>query len=97
MPRGKNNAAAKVETPVVAEAPKFPTSAQLIEQGFTTKSARIRELNRLGMATGDIARQETNGLYQHAYNVIKKPLKRVAEPAAAEASETPVVETDANA
>jgi hypothetical protein len=78
-----------VETPaVVAETPKvtYPTSAELIASGFTTKSARIRELHRLGMTTGDIARQETNGLYQHAYNVIHKPLKRPATPAASEAA-----------
>lgn len=74
-PADNNNVAVATET----VEKKFPTTEQLIKDGFTTKSARIRELHRLGMATGDIARQETGGLYQHAYNVIKKPLKRKTE------------------
>jgi hypothetical protein len=83
--------------PAEAAAPSFPSSEALIADGFTTKSARIRELHRLGMATGDIARQETNGLYQHAYNVIKKPLKGRATPAAAPVAEAPQGdETDAS-
>lgn len=75
-------AAKKIETVdttnTVTEAPKkeYPTTEQMIKDGLTTKSARIRKLHELGMPTGDIARQETGGLYQHAYNVIKKPLKR---------------------
>jgi arsenate reductase-like glutaredoxin family protein len=85
MPR-KNNTAVKVEEPVETPAAAtevkkvYPTTEQLIASGFTTKSARIRQLHSLGMPIGDISRQETNGLYQHAYNVIKRPLKRpVAE------------------
>lgn len=79
-PADNNNVAVATET----VEKKFPTTEQLIKDGFTTKSARIRELHRLGMATGDIARQETGGLYQHAYNVIKKPLKRKTEEASTE-------------
>jgi hypothetical protein len=89
----KNSNAAVAQTPAANTAVSYPTSEQLVASGFTTKSARIRELHRLGMPTGDIARQETNGLYQHAYNVIKKPLK--GRPVA-EAPATPVAETDAS-
>lgn len=81
----KNARAAKQAAPAENKEQSFPTTEQLIEQGFTTKSARIRELDRLGMKTGDIARQETNGLYQHAYNVLHRPLKRPAEKVEAEA------------
>jgi len=96
MARGsKSNAARKVETPVVS-APSFPTTDSLVASGFNTKSARIRELARLGMSKGDIARQETNGLYQHVYNVLKRPLKKPAV-AAPQASETAGDETDSNA
>jgi hypothetical protein len=95
MKMARKNSNAK---PVEAAAPSFPTSEQLVADGFTTKSARIRELHRLGMPTGDIARQETNGLYQHAYNVIKKPLKGRATPAvSADASAPQGDETDASA
>jgi hypothetical protein len=68
---------AVVEQVAVAEtqAKVYPTTEALIKDGFTTKSARIRKLHEMGMSTGAIAKQETNGLYQHAYNVIKKPLK----------------------
>lgn len=68
-------ATAIVETPAV-EAPKFPSTDEMIAKGLTTKSARIRHLYAAGMSIGAIAKQETGGLYQHAYNVIKKPLKR---------------------
>lgn len=54
----------------------FPTTEELIAQGLTTKSSRIRKLHSLGMKVGAIAKQETNGLYQHAYNVIHKELKK---------------------
>ena len=65
-----------VEAAATTEAKKsYPTTEQMIKDGMTTKSARIRHLHSLGMPVGDIARQETGGLYQHAYNVIKKPLK----------------------
>lgn len=53
----------------------FPSSEQMIKDGLTTKSSRIRHLHAMGMSVGAIAKQETNGLYQHAYNVIKKELK----------------------
>lgn len=77
MARKSNAAVAATETAIV-EAPKvsYPSTETLIAEGLTTKSARIRKLHELGMSIGDIARQETGGLYQHAYNVIKKPLKR---------------------
>jgi hypothetical protein len=84
---------------VVQPAPEvtYPTTEELIASGFTTKSARIRELHRLGMKTGAIAKQETGGLYQHAYNVINKPLKRPAAASApAEANqEAPAESNDA--
>jgi hypothetical protein len=92
----KSNAAVKtVETAVVETAVEtkvvYPTTEQMVKDGLTTKSARIRKLHSLGMTTGDIARQECNGLYQHAFNVIKKPLKKVAAPA--ESTETKAEET----
>ncbi len=81
MTARKTNTNTEVEVGVgtaaeVASTVPYPTTEQLIKDGMTTKSARIRHLHSLGMAIGDIARQETGGLYQHAYNVIKKPLKR---------------------
>jgi hypothetical protein len=89
----KSNAAVKTVETAVVEAPKvvYPTTEQMVKDGLTTKSARIRKLHSLGMTTGDIARQECNGLYQHAFNVIKKPLKKVAAPA--ESTETKAEET----
>lgn len=76
-------------------APVYPTDAELREQGFDTLSARIRQLNSLGMSTGDISRTvvRSNGehpKYQHVRNVLKTPLKT---PVAA----APAVESDANA
>jgi hypothetical protein len=62
-------------TPVV-EAPKFSTNEELVAAGFTTVSAQIRELNRQGMAKGAIAKQ-LGKIYQHVYNVLSKPLKKV--------------------
>jgi hypothetical protein len=102
MARGKNNAAVKVaetavvETVVEAPAVVYPTTEQMIADGLTTKSARIRKLHSLGMSTGDIARQECNGLYQHAFNVIKKPLKKVvsATPEAPAQQEEPAGESE---
>jgi hypothetical protein len=89
----KSNAAVKTVETAAVEAPKvvYPTTEQMVKDGLTTKSARIRKLHSLGMTTGDIARQECNGLYQHAFNVIKKPLKKVAAPA--ESTETKAEET----
>lgn len=88
MARSKSNAKAKqAETQTAATEQTFPTTAELEAAGFKTKSARIRELGRLGMKTGDIARQETGGLYQHAYNVLhRKPKRPVAEAPKAEAT-----------
>ena len=85
----KTNTATKTEASnATADAKKYPTTEQMIKDGMATKSARIRHLHSLGMATGDIARQECDGLYQHAYNVIKKPLKKV------EAKESATASTD---
>lgn len=79
---------------VAAEETKivYPSTEQMIADGLTTKSARIRHLHSLGMSTGDIARQETGGLYQHAYNVIHKPLKRPAAEVTPQNDATPEVE-----
>jgi hypothetical protein len=70
--------------------PKFPTDAELREQGFTTLSSRIRQLASLGMSKGDISRSvvRENGehpRYQHVRNVLNTPLKtpQASEPAAA--------------
>lgn len=63
--------AVAVETPAVI----YPTTEAMIAMGLTTKSSRIRHLHALGMKTGPIAKQECGGLYQHAFNVINKPLK----------------------
>jgi hypothetical protein len=95
-PRREEMAKASRKSNAAVAAPqaevKFPSTAELVAAGFTTKSARIRELHRLGMKTGAIAKQETNGLYQHAYNVIKRPVKRPAAEVAAPAAETDVSE-----
>lgn len=42
---------------------------------YGTKSAAIRILAKQGMPTADIARK-MNVIYQHARNVLKRPLKR---------------------
>lgn len=91
----KSNAVRKPAEPKVTAETAFPSNETLDKQGFGTKSAKIRELARLGMAKGDIARQVTGGLYQHVYNVLKRPLKRPEAPAAS--NETPEAETEANA
>ena len=70
------------------------TSAQLIS-GFGNKSNAIRGLSALGMKTGPIAKK-LGIIYQHARNVLSKPLKRVVkdERDAAKAVEaTPAVVT----
>ena len=74
MSKPKNTAVAAEAT---VAAVTYSTNEQLVAGGFTTKSAQIRELHRQGMKTGDIARQ-LGVIYQHARNVINKPLKKVA-------------------
>jgi len=86
MARSKAAVAAPVAVAQVAVAATYPTTEELVAQGLTTKSDRIRKLHELGMSTGAIAKQETNGLYQHAYNVIKKELKRPVAAAAPKGS-----------
>jgi hypothetical protein len=70
------------------------TAAQLIS-GFGNKSNAIRGLSALGMKTGPIAKK-LGLIYQHARNVLSKPLKRAIkdERDAAKAVEaTPAVVT----
>ncbi len=102
MTARKNSTAKKIvetTTEVVAAATatiSYPTTAEMVKAGLATKSARIRHLHALGMPVGDIARQETGGLYQHAYNVIKKPLKgRPAKVVAEVAEEATEVASEA--
>lgn len=93
----RTNAAVKVSEAevvesavVVAVASMYPTQAELIENGFTTTSARIRELARLGAKNGEIAKILTNEKgnirYQHVRNVLAAPLKKPVKDTEASAS-----------
>ncbi len=79
-----NVAAANTKAAVATkiETPAFSTNEQLEEQGFKTKSAKIRELYRQGMKIGHISKQ-VGVIYQHARNVAMKPLKTSTSTSAA--------------
>jgi hypothetical protein len=95
MPRGKNAAAqvapqqvtAAVTTaaqPAAASTFTPPSVEELEAGGYTTTSAKIRRLRELGgenYGPGPISRH-LGIIYQHAYNVLSKPLKRKEQAAA---------------
>ena len=64
-----------------AAAPARPAinTQELVDGGFITVSAQIRELHRRGYTKGEISKG-LGKIYQHVYNVLNKPLKK--EPAA---------------
>lgn len=67
---------------VAQETKTFSTNKSLDEQGFKTKSAKIRKLHAEGMSTSEIAKQ-IGVIYQHARNVINQPLKKAGGASAA--------------
>jgi hypothetical protein len=73
---------AKTAQPTSQSAP-MPAVAALIKSGYTSTSAQMRELSRLGFTKGAIAKH-LGKRYQHVYNVLSKPVKAAAPASATE-------------